>query len=247
MNKNETYKKTTKELLKSSLILINTFIIYSISILPFIILTIPFYYLLNYLLSLNMIIFLILMPFVIFFELFIFILFLIIISGLIIRIFQIRYDEGEYDYKYENKVAFRWMQLCMLYTPCRKILDIFSVGDLKRTYLRMLGMKIGDNCLVGGVIKDPILTEFGKNVTMGEYAILYGHIHNFEKRKIFLKKVKIGNNCIIGAGAIIMPGVEMEDGSILGSAALATQNQVLKKGKTYGGIPAKEIKNNSTN
>ena len=58
---------------------------------------------------------------------------------------------------------------------------------------------------------------------------------------ITISKVKIGNNCIIGAGAIIMPGVVMEENSILGASALATKNQILEKNKIYGGNPAKEL------
>jgi acetyltransferase-like isoleucine patch superfamily enzyme len=102
-------------------------------------------------------------------------------------------------------------------------------------------MKIGTNSLVGGVIKDPCLTEFGDNVTMGEYAIIYGHIHNMQYETIFMDKIRVGNNCVIGAGAIIMPGVVLEDDVVVAAGALVTKGQVLLKGKMYGGIPAKEI------
>ena len=102
-------------------------------------------------------------------------------------------------------------------------------------------MKIGTNSLVGGVIKDPCLTEFGDNVTMGEYAIIYGHIHNMQYETIFMDKIRVGNNCVIGAGAIIMPGVVLEDDVVVAAGALVPKGQVLMKGKMYGGIPAKEI------
>lgn len=102
-------------------------------------------------------------------------------------------------------------------------------------------MKIGTNTLVGGVIKDPCVTELGDNVTMGEYAIIYGHIHNMENNTIEINKVTIGNNCIIGAGAIIMPGANIEDHTIIAAGALVPKNQNLIGHKIYGGIPAKEI------
>ena len=57
-----------------------------------------------------------------------------------------------------------------------------------------------------------------------------------------IKKVKIGSNCVIGAGAIIMPGVTFEDDVIIAAGAVVTQDQVLKKGNIYAGIPAKSIK-----
>jgi acetyltransferase-like isoleucine patch superfamily enzyme len=102
-------------------------------------------------------------------------------------------------------------------------------------------MKIGKNSLVGGVIKDPCLTEFGDNVTMGEYSIIYGHIHNMQYETIFMDKIRVGNNCVIGAGAIIMPGAILEDDVVVAAGALVTKSQVLTKGKTYGGIPAREL------
>jgi acetyltransferase-like isoleucine patch superfamily enzyme len=124
------------------------------------------------------------------------------------------------------------------------MLEIFPLGKLKITYYRLLGMKIGSNTLVGGVIKDPCVTELGNNVTMGEYAIIYGHIHNMEKNTIEINKVTIGNNCIIGAGAIIMPGAIIDDNTIVAAGALVPKNLHLTAHKIYGGIPVKEIGTN---
>ena len=121
------------------------------------------------------------------------------------------------------------------------MLEIFPVGGLKNRYYKLLGMKIGKNSLIGGVIKDPCLTEFGDNVTMGEYACIYGHIHTMKSETLFMDKVKVGNNCVIGAGTFIMPGAVLEDDVVVAAGALVTKNQVLKKGKTYAGVPAKEI------
>lgn len=123
----------------------------------------------------------------------------------------------------------------------RKFLEIFPMGGMKNRYYRFLGMKIGENTLVGGTIMDPCLTEIGDNCTMGLYAVIYGHIHVYEDEKIILDRVKIGNNCVIGAGAFIMPGAVLEDDVKLATGAVVTKGQVLEKGKMYGGIPAKEI------
>jgi acetyltransferase-like isoleucine patch superfamily enzyme len=58
---------------------------------------------------------------------------------------------------------------------------------------------------------------------------------------IFMDRVRVGNNCVIGAGAIIMPGAILEDDVVVAAGALVTKGQILSKGKIYGGIPAKEI------
>ena len=170
----------------------------------------------------------------------------LLISGYIIKLFNIKYEPGTYRYSFEEKNAFNWMIVCLLYTPCRKLIEIVPVGKLKNVYYRLLGMKIGTNTLVGGVIKDPCVTEFGDNITMGEYAIIYGHVHNYEKRTITINKVIVENNCVIGAGAIIMPGAVLQEKVTLAAGALVTKNLRLEKGKKYGGIPVKEIKTKNT-
>jgi hypothetical protein len=182
-----------------------------------------------------------LLPFVAFFGVvLLFISELYITSG-IVKILNITYQPGTHEYSFRNKNTFNWTLICVLYTPFRKLLEIFPLGHIKQTYLRLLGMKIGKNSLVGGVIKDPCLTEFGDNVTMGEYAIIYAHIHNMQHETIFMDRIHIGNNCVIGAGAIIMPGVILEDDVVVAAGALVTKGQHLIRGKIYGGVPAKEI------
>ena len=124
----------------------------------------------------------------------------------------------------------------------RKILEIFPIGEMKNRYYRLLGMKTGENTLIGGTIMDPCLTEIGSNCTIGLYSVIYCHIHDYEKGTISMDPVKIGNNVVIGAGAYIMPGVVVEDNVKIAAGAVVTKSQILKKGKTYAGIPAREIK-----
>lgn len=185
--------------------------------------------------------YIIFLPFVFFCGLVLLFIFELYITGGIVKIFNITYEPGTHEYSYRNKNTFNWTLICVLYTPFRKLLEIFPLGRIKQTYLRLLGMKIGKNSLVGGVIKDPCLTEFGDNVTMGEYAIIYAHIHNMQHETIYMDTIRIGNNCVIGAGAIIMPGAVLEDDVVVAAGALVTKGQRLTKGKMYGGIPAKEI------
>ncbi|MBS3749593.1 MAG: hypothetical protein KGY67_07850 [Candidatus Thermoplasmatota archaeon] len=186
----------------------------------------------------------ILLPFLIYIGLVIALCSEILISGFFIWLFHVQYEPGMYPYEFRNKQAFKWILICSLYTPFRKIMEIVPVGGVKNVYYKMLGMHIGENTLVGGVIKDPCVTSFGKNTTMGEYALIYGHITNYQKGMITIKKTVIGDNCVIGAGSIIMPGVTIEDDVIVAAGALVTQDQHLKKGCIYAGVPVKLIGKN---
>ena len=59
---------------------------------------------------------------------------------------------------------------------------------------------------------------------------------------LIIKKIKIGNNCLIGGDCFIMPGAIIEDNVVLGAKSLVLKDQILQKGKFYAGIPAQEIK-----
>ena len=235
---NKSAKKTSKSNIRSFLFTFVSLVVFSIGLVPLIVwITFVFYLMMPF----STIVHFIVLPFILILSLWILLVSEILISGIMVRLFNIKYVEGMYEYSIKNNMAFKWMLLCQLYTPIRKILEIVPMGYIKIVYLRLLGMKIGKNTLVGGVIKDPCVTEIGDNVTIGEYAVLYAHIQNYAKGTITIKKIKIGNNCIIGAGAIIMPGVVMEDNAILAAGGLVTKNRVLKKNKIYGGNPAEEM------
>ena len=231
--KNESYGKIFGTV-KISVIL---FIVFSLGFFPLVIfgyyvfLIIPFTKLWHFFL----------LPFLVYIGFSITLFYQLLLNGLVIHIFNIKYEPGIYDYTFGNKMAFRWLVVCALYTPMRKMLEIFPMGEMKYRYYRLLGMKIGKNTLVGGTIMDPCLTEIGDNCTMGLYAVIYGHIHDYEKETLTLNGIKIGNNVVIGAGALIMPGVVVEDDVKIGTGAVVTKGQRLKKDRVYAGIPAKEI------
>ena len=57
-----------------------------------------------------------------------------------------------------------------------------------------------------------------------------------------IKRVKIGDNCGIGAETYIIAGAFIENNVTVGIRSVVTNDQVLKKGKTYVGAPARAIK-----
>ena len=230
--------KKTKRVSRILAISIIDFLVYSLGILPLII----FGKIVLIFISFNSIWHFFILPFLIYTGILIVLFYELLIVGLFVHIFNVKYKPGIYDYNYKEKMAFKWILVCSLYTPLRKILEIAPVGEMKYRFYRMLGMKLGDNTLVGGTIMDPCLTEIGNNCTMGLFSVIYGHIHDYEKGKMYLDKIKIGNNVVIGAGAIIMPGAKIEDNVKVAAGCVVKKRQNLKKDRIYGGIPAKEIK-----
>ncbi|MEM0492423.1 MAG: acyltransferase [Candidatus Thermoplasmatota archaeon] len=238
-NEIKTTKKKNK-LTRRILLFIVPFTVFSIGSIPFLVIIRMTLYIYNIWRFHHILFDILILPFLFILGLLILIISETFASGLFIKVFNIRYNEGVYEYSTSDSNSFRWMITCQLYTPIRKILEIIPLPGIKYLHLKMLGMHIGENTLIGGVIKDPCVTEIGKNTTIGEYAILYAHMHDYSKQILTVQKIKIGDNCIIGAGAIIMPGVTMEDNSIVGAGAVVPKNHVLKTGKMYIGNPLEE-------
>lgn len=58
------------------------------------------------------------------------------------------------------------------------------------------------------------------------------------------KRVRIGRHCIVGAGSIVLPGVDLADGCSVGAMSLVTKST--KPWGIYFGIPAKRLKDRKT-
>lgn len=66
-------------------------------------------------------------------------------------------------------------------------------------------------------------TKFGPNVTL----VTAGHPTDPEERKRgwqFNKPVRIGKNCWLGAGVIVLPGVTIGDNVVVGAGSIVTKN-----------------------
>ena len=83
----------------------------------------------------------------------------------------------------------------------------------------------------------------GKNVRIGPGVKIISANHDifdFDKH-VKESPIKIGNNCWISANAVILPGVELGDHTIVASGAVISKS--FKEGNCIvGGVPAKAIK-----
>ncbi len=166
---------------------------------------------------------------------------MMISSAFFIKLFKVRYKEGDYTSTIKDKTLFKFILSYALYFPTYKVIGFLNMSPLKVFFLKMLGCKIGKNVGLSGDewIFDPYVTEIDDNAIIGARSIILGHIG---ERHLIIKKIKIGKNVLIGGDCFIMPGVIIEDNVILGAKSLVLKDQILKKGKIYAGIPAKEIK-----
>ncbi len=167
---------------------------------------------------------------------------LITFSIIFINILSLKYEEGEYAQNLGEKTYFRYNLYFLLYYPVYKFLNIIVYPPIKSFYLSKIGAKIGKNVFLAldEIIFDPPMIEIGDNTMIGSRAMILGHIG---EGKLILKKTKIGNNCLIGTDSVIMPGAVIEDNVVVAAKSLVPKNAVLLSGRTYAGIPVKELKN----
>lgn len=85
------------------------------------------------------------------------------------------------------------------------------------------GTNIQDNCVVHVEYDLPVTV--GKNVTVGHGAILHG--------------CTIGDETLIGMGAIVLNGAQIGKSCLIGAGALVTQNAVIPDGCMAVGSPAR--------
>lgn len=67
--------------------------------------------------------------------------------------------------------------------------------------------------------------RIGSNVTIGHRAVIHA--------------CNVGDNCLIGMGAIILSGAVIGEGSILAAGAVVKENEVIPPGSLVVGVPAK--------
>lgn len=90
-------------------------------------------------------------------------------------------------------------------------------------------VNIQDNASVHTLYQRSV-TIIGDDVSVGHNAVVHG--------------AKVGNDVLVGMGAILMDNAEIADGSIIAAGAVVLSNEKLEPG-VYAGVPAKKVKDGS--
>ena len=118
-------------------------------------------------------------------------------------------------------------------------------------YAKSIGVSIGNNCEIYRDVNwgsEPFLITIGDNVriTSGCKFVTHDggvwvlrHLNNDFKNADLFNPIKVGNNVHIGLNVIIMPGVTIGNNCIIGCGAIVTKS--IPDNSIAVGIPARVI------
>lgn len=108
-------------------------------------------------------------------------------------------------------------------------------------------ISIGDNVFINYncTILDMDIVEIGSNTMLGPNVSIYTPYHSLDylsrrKREGFTEPTKIGQDCWIGGGVIILSGVNIGDKCVIGAGSVVTKST--KEYGLYMGNPARFIR-----
>lgn len=117
-------------------------------------------------------------------------------------------------------------------------------------YYKNKGLEIGEKSVIIGkplLGSEPYLITIGNNVTVSANVSFITHdgatrvFRDKEKYKSVIKygRITIKDNCFIGMGTILLPGVTIGPNSVVAAGSVVTAD--VPPGKIYGGNPARFI------
>src|SRR3990172_6680843 len=111
----------------------------------------------------------------------------------------------------------------------------------RHLFYRGMGADVHSTLLLGNRVKipDPWFIKAGRHVHIGDEAVISGH--KVEHNTVTLDWVEIGDNVLIGARAIVFPGVKVGNGAIVGAASVVARGTLIPAGETWSGNPARKV------
>jgi acetyltransferase-like isoleucine patch superfamily enzyme len=111
----------------------------------------------------------------------------------------------------------------------------------RQLFYKGMGAKIDWTVILGPGAKlvDPWEVKIGPHTLIGQEAIIAGH--KIEHDIVTMGPVEIGVGVLIGARAIVQPGVKIGDGVIIGANSVVVRGSIISAGETWAGNPACKV------
>ncbi len=132
----------------------------------------------------------------------------------------------------------------------KRLIKLYKMKQDPIGYSRSIGVKIGDRCRIYALTdstfgSEPFLVSLGDHVTVTsdvKFITHDGGVWVFREQHPDIDvfgPIRVGNNVFIGVNSIIMPGVTIGDNCVIGAGAVVTRD--IPSGSVAVGMPAKVI------
>jgi len=145
--------------------------------------------------------------------------------------------EGRFPYLSWN--AYRWASYNSLTLILRfSFMNWIRVTPFLPLYHRLMGMKVGRRVQFNtAVVADQNLIEVGDDSVVGGDVTLV--CHAAEAGYLVVAPVRIGRRVTLGLLAVVLPGCELGDDSVLAAGAVLAKGTKVGPGELWGGVPAR--------
>jgi acetyltransferase-like isoleucine patch superfamily enzyme len=100
---------------------------------------------------------------------------------------------------------------------------------------RFFGVRIGKNVVLYEGYVDPLFVEIGDFTMTSLNICIFSHLIYHDQ--VIIRKVQIGEACVVGPHTIVSPGTIMEDRAILGANSYTDYDQKLESDLIHVGTP----------
>ena len=147
-----------------------------------------------------------------------------------------------------------WRPYALFFPWARRVMVTFYLDQCGKRLRVKSGAEISPKCRIGSnselgtrcLIQSGV--EIGSNVIMGPDVKIYSRNHKFDNVNLPIgeqgketKSTIVGDDVWIGANVVILPGVKVNNHSIIGAGSIVTKD--IGEYEIVGGNPASVIKN----
>ena len=164
--------------------------------------------------------------------------------GLIIvllgSVFRLGLRPGEYP-MYSWRALFWATYNFYIVTYRYSLMNFIRATPFHVWFYRLMGAQIGSGVMINtNIIADCSLLTIGDRSVIGGDATVI--CHTFERGRLMIRPVRIGNDVIIGLNAVVFPGVTIGDGALIAAGSIVLKDTKIPAKSTWAGVPARQIR-----
>lgn len=164
----------------------------------------------------------------------------VIYSILLIRFLMFFFPIREGRFTINSPESDRWQAQALIYLWSAIYFDPFIPFILRPFFYRLYGARIESGVAIGGKLVDISLITLKKGSGVGADAMILGHV--IANDEIYIGKVVVCENAVVGAKSLVLPGVVIGEEATIGAMSLVTSGRTIPANEVWVGIPAKRLK-----